>query len=509
MDTKQKSMFARIMAMVLAVIAALTVAMSSACWFALRNQQINSRLQQLEKEARDIAYLAAQNTSSSALTALTGRNTALSYLQDKAKRVFEDYGAYMLVLDRRGRVMDNLREAYTEDPAFVESLNDKDLYAAFLQVLGGQTISVRTMVGGAPRFTVGVPFMQKGQVLGAVLIQTKAQSIEGDLWSWLWRVLAMAALAAVAAAVGIFVYVRSVLRPMKELTQAARAMAGGNFAVRVHPEKATPETMELSEAFNTMADKLNDVESNRREFVANVSHELRSPITSIAGFVEGMQDGTIPVEEHAHYLAIVGDETRRLTKLIGDLLALSRLERDDAALELTDFDMCEMLRRAIIRRMNDLEDKRMEIVCDFRLEPCFVRADSDRMEQVVVNLVDNAIKFTPEGGCITLGTEDAGERCVVRVRDNGTGILPEDRPRVFDRFFTADRAHTAGKGTGLGLAISQRILEMHGERIYLEDVDAGACFAFTMKKGQKPDGGRLSDAKDVEMSGCNLGQGDV
>lgn len=120
--------------------------------------------------------------------------------------------------------------------------------------------------------------------------------------------------------------------------------------------------------------------------------------------------------------------------------------------------MCEVLRRAVIRRINDLEQKQLEPVCSFAADPCMVHADLDRIEQVVINLMDNAIRFTPQGGQITLSTEISGDRCTIRVKDNGVGILPEDRPHVFERFFTADRAHTSGKGTGLGLAISQRIL---------------------------------------------------
>lgn len=284
------------------------------------------------------------------------------------------------------------------------------------------------------------------------------------------------------AAALVFFYVRSVMRPLGDVTRAARAMADGNFNVRVSTETGSPEITELSTAFNSMAGKLAEVESSRREFVANVSHELRSPITSISGFVEGMEDGTIPAEEHPKYLALVGDETRRLSKLIGDLLALSRLERDDAALEWSEFDINEMLRRAIIRRVNDLESKRMEVECDFQLEPCLVRADSDRIEQVVVNLLDNAIKFTPQGGRITLTTGVDKDICTVVVQDNGVGIPPEDRGRVFDRFFTADRAHTAGKGTGLGLSICQRIMEMHGQSLRLKDTEEGTAFAFTLEK---------------------------
>ena len=475
-------MFTRIMAVVLAAILLLTAVLTGLGVMTLRSRQIDTRLEELRKEAREIAWLAAQS-SGSAIGYLFGQDDAmLQYLSWKASEVYEDFGAYMLVVDRAGRRYDNVRSAYAENPAFVASLDGRELTEALNRVLGGNEVDVRQVVDGSPTFTVGVPFVQDGLVLGAVLIQTPAQVVEGPVAELILPVLLVALAALLVAGGGIFLLVRRVMRPLRELTVASRAMSDGDFAVRVETGRDTPEIAELSGAFNTMADKLSRVESQRREFVANVSHELRSPITAISGFIEGMEDGTIPAEEHPKYLAIVGDETRRLTKLIGDLLALSRLERDDAALTLTDFDICEMLRRAVIRRVNDLEKRRMELVCDFAAEPCPVHADADRIEQVVINLLDNAIKFTPECGTITLSTAASRDLCTVTVADNGIGIPPEDRPRVFERFFTADRAHTAGKGTGLGLSICQRILEMHGQSIRLLDTEEGAAFAFTLPR---------------------------
>ena len=475
-------MFARIMAVVLAAILLLTVVLTGLGMMTMRGRQIDSRLEALRKEAREIAYLASRS-SSSALSYLFGQDDdLLQYLDWKASEVYQDFGAYIRVVDRSGRVLDNIRSAYAENPAFVASLNGRELTEALQKVLGGEEIALRATVDGSPTFTVGVPFIQHNIVLGAVLIQTPAQVIEGDLAELILPVLLVTLAAMLVAGTGIFLLIRRVMRPLRELTEASRAMSEGDFNIRVQPDADTPEIAELSGAFNTMAGKLSQVESQRREFVANVSHELRSPITAIRGFIEGMEDGTIPPEEHPKYLSIVGDETRRLTKLIGDLLALSRLERDDAALTLTDFDMCEMLRRAVIRRVGDLESRRMELQCDFAAEPCMVHADADRIEQVVVNLLDNAIKFTPAGGTITLATSVSRGLCTVTVRDNGIGITAEDRPRVFERFFTADRAHTSGKGTGLGLSLCQRILEMHGQSIRLMDTEEGAAFAFTLPR---------------------------
>ena len=477
-------MFKRIFSLFMAVILLVTAVLAGICYKTLRDHQINARLEELKKEAREIAYLASQSTTSVS-SYLLGGQSWLRFLNWKADSVYDDFGAYILVVDRYGRTMDNMKAAYVEDPDFVASLNGKEISAAMVKVLGGEEIAVRAMVGSDPTFTVGVPFVQNDAVLGAVFIQTKVQSVEGGTEELIWQVLAVAVAALALAAVCAFVYVRSILKPLKQVTGAAGRMADGDFNARVEVTGGTPEVAELARAFNTMADKLGETEQSRREFVANVSHELRSPITSISGFVQGMEDGTIPPEEHPHYLAIVSDEARRLTKLIGDLLALSRLERDDAALTLRDFDICEMLRRAIIRRMNDLDERRMEVACDFEADSLLVHADADRIEQVVVNLLDNAIKFTPDGGRITLRCRTEKGLCLVTVSDNGAGILPEDRPHVFDRFFTADRAHTAGKGTGLGLSICQRIMQMHGQQIRLEDTLEGAAFTFTLEKADK------------------------
>lgn len=476
-------MFKRIFSMFVAVILLVTAVVTLLGWFTLRDQLINARLDELTTEAREIAYLAGQESGGSLGGYIFGgEQDWLRYLSWKAQRVNEDFGAYILVVDRYGRVMDNMKTAYAENPALVESLNSREISAALNNVLRGEEIAVRTMIGGAPTFTVGVPFVRRERVLGAVFIQTAAQRIEGDLGSLLIPVLSVAAVAVALAAAGVFVFVLSSVRPIRQLKDAAARMSAGDFAARVEVSGTTAEVEELARAFNAMADELSCIEQGRREFVANVSHELRSPITSIMGFVQGMEDGTIPPEEHGHYLSIVSDETKRLSKLIGDLLALSRLEREDAALTLTDFDICEMLRRAVIRRLNDLESRRMDVDCDFAEDSMLVRADADRIEQVVVNLIDNAVKFTPEGGRLRLVCRWEKDLCLVTVKDNGVGILPEDRERVFERFFTADRAHTAGKGTGLGLSICQRILQMHGQSIRLEDTQEGAAFTFTLAK---------------------------
>ena len=449
-------------------------------------QQTETVMETLRTEAREIAYLAGQRTGSPGFPFFDrGQSTQSMYLQQKATAVYDQYGAYILVVDRNGRIMDNMNVAYADNPDFAKTLDRQDIMEGLRRVLGGEEIELHVILEGNDYFTVGVPFVQSGMVLGAVFMQTPAQVIEGDAEALLLPVAGIAAAACVLAGLVLFLILRGVLKPLNRLTDAARPLADGDFSARVPSTKSTREVAELSADFNTMADELSAVETSRREFVANVSHELRSPITAISGYIEGMRDGVIPPADYDKYLGIVSDESKRLSRLIGELLALSRLEREDAALDMADFDVCDLLERVFLRRTGDLEQHHLDVDCDFDPEPCFVHADMARIEQVAVNLIDNAIKFTPDGGCITLRVRADGGLCTVTVADNGVGILPEDRPRVFERFFTADRAHTSGKGTGLGLSICLRIMEMHGQRIRLLDTQQGAAFAFTLELAKK------------------------
>ena len=474
-------MFARIMAVVLAVILVTTVGLSAVWWFTLRNQQIDMRLSYLGTEANNIADL-AENLSGETLMDSAGETDKVIWKQINhiADRVNTEYGAYIAVVDRAGYGMTNIK-TLSDDQEFMESLNTEELYRAMQQVMKGVGIMLNSEDGTDPTFTVGAPWWRDGIVAGAVLIRTKAVRIESGLSSIFWQIVLLAVAVLVLSGVVVFLFVRSRLKPLKQLGFAAGRIAEGDFSVQVNEKAGDRELREVSSAFNTMTRKLQGVEEGRREFVANVSHELRSPITSIRGFAEGMADGVIPPEDQPKYLRLVADESKRLSGLIDDLLALSRLERDDVQLDLTVFDINEMLRRAVICRMNDLDRKKIDVSCEFEEDTCPVKADSDRIEQVVINLLDNAIKFTPEGGSIQLESATKDRTAEITVRDSGNGVPPEDRDKVFDRFFTADRAHTAGKGTGLGLSISKRIIEMHGQSIRLLETEEGAAFQFTLE----------------------------
>lgn len=339
--------------------------------------------------------------------------------------------------------------------------------------------------GKNPVITVAMPLSLRGEAVGAVFVHKKLELINTGFLP-LFHELWLAAMIASALGLVLTAYTAvRITRPLTELANAAKRLAQGDMSVKVRVY-ADDEIGEVSRAFNSMVDALQTMEEQRKGFVANVSHELRSPITSIAGYLQGMLDGTIPQEEHQKYMQVVYDETQRLTRLIRDLLDLSRIESGNVPMNPVDFNINELMRRVLIKYEGRLDEKNMEVEAEFADEPCMVHADMDRIEQVVSNLVDNAIKFCGQYGKLTLETRWVGDLCTVTVADDGAGIDEKDLPHVFDRFYTVDKAHTAGKGTGLGLSIVKQILLQHGHDITVESVKGeGTRFAFQLDRAKE------------------------
>lgn len=252
------------------------------------------------------------------------------------------------------------------------------------------------------------------------------------------------------------------MNPIRKIQNAVADYARGHFENRVKI-RGNAELVALADSINRMADDLSNLEASRREFVANVSHELRSPLMSMQGYLQAIADGTAKPEERAQFLGVVIAETQRLSRLVNDLLELSRMDSGAYKPKTAPFDLNEMIRRAFISALPRIDEKHIEP--DIQLDEALPMAygDADRLRQVVNNLLDNAIKFS--GGHIALKTAANGEWLTAQVENDGEGISEADLPHIFERFYKADKAHTSGMGTGLGLAIAQRIVEQHGGQI--------------------------------------------
>lgn len=476
-----QNMFDRLLALFMVVILLVVLIGGAFSMLSIRSSMVDSRMVSLLSQAREIAFLASRVEDTVLNDYLNMQSESMTYLQWKAANVYQDYNAYILIVDRNGRVRDNMQSALQSSPDILSNLNADDVADALKRVLSGEEVLTTLRDSHGPVFTVAVPYVQHDTVLGAVFIHTSAQIIEAEYHGLLLQIAVGFALASLAAIAGTAFYARGIVRPLTMITNAAEEMSRGRLSTRADVTGVN-EVRQLAGAFNVMAEKLEQVEESRKEFVANVSHELRSPVTSIHGFVEGMLDGTIPQEESHRYLQIVFDETNRMKRLIADLLQLSRMDKGVTMLNLSDFDINELIRRVIIGRMADIEDKKLDVQLEFAKEPCFVQADNDKISQVVHNIVDNALKFVVDNGRLTITTALLHDNTVsVTIENDGEPIAPHDRDHLFERFYKADKAHTSGKGTGLGLSICKQIMDLHGQNLEVLPMETGAGFRFTLQ----------------------------
>lgn len=472
-------MFSRMMAVTLAIVLICVFGLSALFYVTTRSNYIDARLNDLKVQANDIAYLASRVRTNSVGSFGFG-NATESYINWKADNIYKEFNAYSVVVDRTGQITVYMTADLMNESGL--EFDRQHVMDTLAEVLKGQQIIQQQDGPSGPMFTVAVPWMDNGVALGAVYIQTAAQTVYAGFRNIAFRVAVAALVVLLLAGIGVFFITRQMVKPLRVMAQAAGEFAVGKFETRV-PVSGSSETRELAGAFNMMAGQLAALEQTRRDFVANVSHELRSPMTSMQGFLEGMLDGTIPPAEHGRYMQIVLDETRRLSKLVGTLLNLSRMENSETQLAYSDFDIHEAIRRVIIGNMSQLDEKNMEVSLSFEDDPMYVHADAEQIEQVLINLISNAVKYTPEGGHIAVETVQDKTCTRVTVRDDGPGVKPEDAPYIFDRFYKADKSHTVGMGTGLGLAISKRIMEKHGQTIRLLPDTQGAAFEITLENG--------------------------
>ena len=475
-----RSMFTRLISVFLIIIVVFVLTLSTFYYVSSQRQNRTRALNALKSQGQDLAYLASESRYNPLMMTFEYSSTTRKYIEWKLQNLYSQYSSYCIIIDRTGRALVYIDPSLFNDEEVLSTLNSEELSNTLSRVTAGEEVDLITSTDTGTMFTVAIPWKQDDRVMGAVVIQTAATTINSNFRRTVMPVLIASIIATVLAIILFSMLARQLTRPLSRMEQSANAIARGNFSLRA-PETGSREIRALAKSFNDMAVQMESLENSRRDFIANVSHELRSPLTSIQGYLQGIQDGTFPPEDQGKYLSVALEETRRLSKLVASLLNLSRIERDDIPLNYADFDLNELVRRVLITKEGQIEEKHIEVQVDFEEESCPVSADYDQITQVLVNLLDNAIKFTPENGTIALSTRSVAEKRVFRISDSGPGISPEDAPHVFDRFYKADKAHTTGHGTGLGLAICKRIIEKHGEHIELIPSDSGAVFEFSLR----------------------------
>ena len=334
-----------------------------------------------------------------------------------------------------------------------------------------------------------------GQLLGYCFITSPISNMLGTWTNYLtWSIIALSGVSVVAM-LAVMVTTKRMARPLDEIAAASRKFARGDFSHRVRQTADTSDEMgALIDSFNKMADSLEKAENRRSEFIANISHELRTPMTTISGFADGILDGTIPPEDEKKYLISIRDETRRLSRLVKDMLDVSRMKSwatDESRRSV--FDLTELILQTMLSFETRATKKNLDVDPQLPDSHIMVYADKDAITQVLYNLLDNAVKFAKPGTCLVVRLYKDFGKAYVSIKDYGETIPPDDLPFIFDRFHKSDRSRSLDKeGVGLGLYLVKAIINAHDEDIAVRSEDGMTEFVFTLpladssKQGREP-----------------------
>ena len=373
----------------------------------------------------------------------------LDALSTKLEIIGESAEAYLFFTDNDGRVMiasspDKL-ESLTVPGEMMEKIDasDADYYHVF-GTLGG-------MLDGKSYITVSEMRNENGQPSGYLFLCSSGEQLtqfKQQFWS---NFLLSACVMLLCASILTKILMRQLTDPLQKVTDAAQRFGGGDLSVRVEGVEGEGEVADLARTFNRMADNIQMNDNSRGQFMGNIAHELRTPMTTIKGFVDGILDGTIPPDMQNHYLQLVSEETGRLARLIQNMLDLSKLESGEYQVNARMFNIWETITGVALSAEQRINDGMIDIDGLTMDEKVLVYADPDLIHQVVYNLLDNAIKFTPAGGTIRFGVEKLGPEAEISIWNSGQGISPEALPYVFQRFYKEDRSRGLHARGGLAV----------------------------------------------------------
>ncbi len=409
-----------------------------------------------------------------------GKKQAQNYIT-----MLADYsGDLMLfITDENGRIL--LHDKNTSSDRFQRSIHTSTMES----IRSGSLETIDTLGGvfAVKHLVYALPLTDAdGEMVGAVFAASSSETVAALLETMLKTVIMATLWVLLAALVAVYFISERISGPLKEMTRAARGFAKGRFDMRI-PVTGNDEVAELSVAFNNMAGSLANFEDMRRTFLANVSHDLRTPMTTISGFVDNMIDGIIPPEKEKYYLGIISSEVKRLSRLVSSLLDISRIQAGDRKFKKESFDICEMARQILISFETKIDQKRLDVEFECDDEKMLAFADRDAIYQILYNICDNGVKFSREGGKYRITITTAGQpknKLKVSVFNEGQGIAPNDLPYIFERFYKSDKSRGLDKtGVGLGMYISRTIIDAHDEKIWVtSDYGENCEFSFTLTR---------------------------
>lgn len=334
--------------------------------------------------------------------------------------------------------------------------------------------------------SVSAPITSNFRIKGYIIIHSSIDSIEQEKEELLRISYITLAVIFALSLIILLIFTVSVYLPLKKITEAANEYASGNLKHRFKVP-GRDEIGYLAATLNYMAYELNKSEEYQKKFVANVSHDFRSPLTSIKGYIEAMKDGTIPYEMQEKYLDIVIFETERLRKLTSSLLTLNSYDSRETLLDISKFDINQVIKKTVATFEGVCSRKKISFILTFSEKEQYVTADVGKIQQVLYNLIDNAVKFSHHNSSIQIRVSEQNGKIFVSVKDFGIGIPKDSVSKVFDRFYKTDLSRGKDKtGTGLGLSITREIIQAHNENIDVISTEGvGTEFIFSLAKAKE------------------------
>lgn len=468
-----KSIFSKYFAVISAVVIVSFLALGSVQTVMASNYWLEEKQAGLSQSAAYIAQVTADSMSANAFTGnyYLNRERTNALLQAMTALGRCD----ILLTDRSGTVLlGSFQDAAGIRPG--QRLSG-DVMEKLAALQGGDVFLEGTLSNAftSRRYTLGRAVEKDGTPVGYVLVASKTAELQHYLGDNI-QIFLLAALGVLLVAFAVsYLLTYRMVQPLREMAAAARSFGDGDFSRRIRV-RGKDEVAALAESLNNMATSLAAEEDVRRSFVANVSHELKTPMTSIAGFIDGILDGTVPAEKREHYLGIVAAEVRRLSRLVKAMLDLSRIDSGQLTLSPVEFDLTESVGHALLSFQQPIEEKELRIEGLEDCPPVPAVGDYALIGQVVYNLVENAVKFTPQGGEIRFAFRQEPEWVTVSIRNTGVGIPPEELPHLFERFYKSDKSRSRDKtGLGLGLYLVHSILALHGGDIRVRSVQGEFC----------------------------------
>ena len=442
-----------------------------------RNYMLRERRSELDSNSAELSRLAGAYARDGDLESWEFRITLSAVAQSTGSHCFlTDADGVVLVCS--DRVLDCGHVGRSVGETALEGLREGARYSA-LSRLDGFYDEAR-YISAMPVTTV------TGETTGFVFSTADVSGLMRN-WSNLLNIFLVSGLAIMLLMLVLcFISLKLGARPFNDMAAAALKFAHGDFSARVHVDR-DDELGALADAFNQMAESLERQDRRRSDFIANVAHELKTPMTTISGFADGILDGTIPREQEDKYLRTISDETKRLNRLVRSMLDLSRMQSEGPeALRQKSFDLTELLVRTLLLFEGKINAKGLDVDALIPEDPMLVFGDADAINQVIYNLLENAVKFAEPGSVLGVSLFKKGEKAYVSVRNHGATIPPEELRLIFDRFHKTDRSRSEDRdGYGLGLYIVKTILNNHGEDIAVTSRDGVTEFVFSLTLKQK------------------------